>query len=328
MAKENDDSTSARAIIALCVATVGVCVLVSSVSAAFSLAPLPASLPTAQNRTQASATLILTPTIIPVPTLTSTPDTDRITQQELMAVYKDLVEANAQAIEAAHNTLNLILVLAALVGGILTATGIRAVLSAREADRLAKEAHRVTAEVSNRVSGSLKELESREAQIQQRLEELLLLVNQSQDKLQELERSSEGLLRTLGEQREQIESDSQILERLHALAEVDRYAMELFGDDPIHRKAAKKGLLQLSRNCVPVIRRECLQVFAVMPDYLDDWLDKEVLARIVDLMNKDEERGVRKEAEAAKDIWESRGGEKYKKLMGSARDIGTGAVGT
>ncbi|TEU18196.1 MAG: hypothetical protein E3J21_06565 [Anaerolineales bacterium] len=221
-----------------------------------------------------------------------------------MAVYKDLAEANAQAVESAHHTLNLILVLAGIIGSILTATGIGAVVSAKEANRLAKEANQLAKEanqlakeasqLTTQVSTNLQALDLGKKQMQQDLEKVL---NQSLDKIQQLERLQMEL-------RDQINSDAEILTRLHALAEVDRYAMGFFGDDTMRRKAAKKGLLQLSKNPDPIIRRECLCVFAVMPDYLEDWFDEEIAAQIEHMVEKDKERGVRKEAEATKRKWQ------------------------
>ncbi len=84
--------------------------------------------------------------------------------------------------------------------------------------------------------------------------------------------------------------------------------MEFFGDDAMGRKAAKQGLLQLSERSDPIIRQKCLHIFAATPDYLDDWRDKDVSVQVEFMMQQDEERGIRKEAEAVMEKWRDQGG--------------------
>ncbi len=292
-----------------------------SVGVPSAASPLSATSFTAVEVVQVSGTETITSTIPATITTASIPTStvvvsDGVTEEELLSVYKDLVESNTQAVKTAHSTLTIILGLVTVVSGALTATGAYSAVNARRANEAARKASADVKELESakeQIQRELEALGSEKAQVEEELEVLNSRLDQSLEDLRQLEHSRMELEWALEEQRQQIEGDVRILERLHSLAEVDRYAMEFFGDDVRRREAGKKGLLYLSRNDDPIIRRECLRVFAVMPEYLDDWADEQILDRITSMMKTDGERGVRKEAEATRGEWERLGGKRLEK---------------
>lgn len=324
MNRRINDDIDVPAILTLIAVVISTLVLILSVADPSLASPLPPALLTPSKVAQTSATPVLTPTIdatiTATPILTPTSASDSVTQGELLAVYRDLVESNTQAIKSAHNTLNFVLVMATIVTSLVAATGALSLSNARGANQLAKKASSGVKELEStkeQIERELIGLRSATEQVKEQLEKLNSDLSQSLDKLLKLEQLEARLGKALKEQEDQIRGDTEVLERLHALAQVDRYAMELFGDDAMRRTAAKKGLLQLSNHEDPVIRRECLRVFATMPNYLDDWIDEEIFAQIDYAVNRDVERGVRKEAEATRDEWKRRGGKRLKRVKSS-----------
>jgi hypothetical protein len=90
-----------------------------------------------------------------------------------------------------------------------------------------------------------------------------------------------------------------IVPRLETLADVDTYAMRLFSTDNRISRAARRTLIELSKDKDPVVRRECVRVFGAMPDYPECFIDLQdplIVSRLREMVLKDPERGVRLEA--------------------------------
>lgn len=233
---------------------------------------------------------------------------------DLLELYRDLAKANEQAVKSASATLDVGIVAASAIVVLLTGSGIWIHRTASSAAELATS----TSELAQKLSRDVTELAEMRKRLESGLAELDLRLQKGQDSLSQLESSERDLRAKLEEHRQLVSSDKIVLERLNALAEVDKYAMSLFGDDRVRRQNAKKSLRQLSANEDPIVRRECLRVFKKMPDMLDDWLDDDMFGRIRQIARSDKERGVRQEAEHTAERWEDR-----KRLLPDDKPQGT-----
>lgn len=75
--------------------------------------------------------------------------------------------------------------------------------------------------------------------------------------------------------------------------------MRLFSTDNRISRAARRTLIELSKDKDPVVRRECVRVFGAMPDYPECFIDLQdplIVSRLREMVLKDPERGVRLEA--------------------------------
>lgn len=265
------------------VAIIAALALVSSISACRSQLALARTplLRTPVSQQVVTATLPYTGVVDPstVITFTVSDDPEAVSQSELLAVYKDLVEANKQAANKAGDTMDLVMKIAswsvAVIGAlsvIIGMVGAKNFFDARNAISSVRKIKRSA--------------------------------NSTEQEIELLEKRAETLQEDLRTLRQDIDADSSIVERLHALDDVDRCAMKLFGDDVTKRIAARKGLLQRVKSPDPVVRRECIRVFAEMPNYVEEWsAEEQILAELKRLAEKDEESGVRKEAEHALEVW-------------------------
>ena len=204
---------------------------------------------------------------------------DAVSQSELLGAYKDLVDSNKQAADKAAGTMDLVMKLASCSVALVAAfTALLGVIGAKNFFD------------TQRATLSVKRIEQSAATTEQKIEQL--------------EKRAENLQGDLTTLRQDTDADLAVVERLHALDSVDRYAMNLFGDDADKRMAARKGLLERVKSHDPIVRRECIRIFAEMPKYVENWsAEEEVLFQLKSLAEEDKEDGVRKEAERALSVW-------------------------
>lgn len=212
-------------------------------------------------------------------TLTVSDNSDSVSQSELLGVYKDLVQSNTQAANRASETMDLVMKLAtcsvALIGAFTAIIGL---------------------------VGAKNFFDTRKATLS--IKRVKQAATRTEKVVEQLEKRAEKLWKDYCALRQDITADSTIIERLQALDYIDRYAMNLFGDDAAKRIAAEKGLREQVKSPDPIVRRECIRVFAEMPKYVEDWsAEEKLVVQLEELAERDVEGGVRKEAKRALDAW-------------------------
>lgn len=125
-------------------------------------------------------------------------------------------------------------------------------------------------------------------------------------KVQKLYRRAEKAQKQIDKLEKSLTEDLNMLNQLHSLYTVDQYAMHAFSDSSGERIGSRKELVQLSKNDDPIVRRECLRAFGAMPRLLQDWWDAEVFLRIKEMMERDPEGGVKREASLTYELWNSK----------------------
>jgi hypothetical protein len=231
-------------------------------------------------------------TSTPPPTSTSTPTPmptlEVVTYQQMLTVNRD--------------TLETIKWLLTFIVAALTLSGLGALFNSQRAVIHAAEA------------------EAQIKTLQARADELKTTLESRQNELESLKKNKEELFKTLREQAAEIALQRKDLEStkhrasilqnrineqiptLVTLAEVDIRAMQLFSTVKRHSSAAKTVLLELSKDDIAVVRRECARVFGAMPDHPECFTnlhDAVVIARLREMTQNDPERGVRVEAKLA-----------------------------
>lgn len=191
-------------------------------------------------------------TITPSPFVPTITATSLVSQQDILGVYKDLVDANKETVKAAHNTLNLVMTLISIVSVIIIGAGLFSILKIR-------------------------------------------------DVLQEADQAKKGVKNL----EDKINSDINILDQLHTIYSVDQYAIRVFSDISTDSIRAKKELLQLIKHSDPIIRRECLRTFFLMPNMLEEWWDINIYSQIKYMKDNDIENGIRCEAKYTLNHWEN-----------------------
>jgi hypothetical protein len=213
----------------------------------------------------------------------------------MLSVYKQVLETSKDAVISSHKMLEQVITWTTILFGILTAAGVGALWLAWKS----------VGEVQTSANELRTELESTRTSNEQ----LKNSATEQKKLLEEQAKEAENLRTDLAQVRAELEitkkqavlalSDVQwIVPRLETLANVDTYAMRLFSTDSKIRQAAKRTLLELSKDDDPVVRRECVRVFGAMPDYPEcfaDLQDPAIIYRLQELA-KDPERGVQLEA--------------------------------
>lgn len=95
---------------------------------------------------------------------------------------------------------------------------------------------------------------------------------------------------------------TQTLPRLETLASIDTYAVRLLSADREISRVAKRTLIEFSKDKDPVVRRECVRVFGMIPDYPECFVDLQdplIISRLQQMALEDPERGVQLEARLA-----------------------------
>jgi hypothetical protein len=158
---------------------------------------------------------------------------------------------------------------------------------------------RTAGQARDSAARSAKAAEDSKVQVEKlgtQIQDTLLQVQTSQADLARLKEE----LETVRRQATSVLMDvRQVIPRLETLANVDAYAMRLFSADIKISQAAKRTLMELSKDEDPVVRRECVRVFGAIPDYSECFVDPRdpaIISRLQEMAREDPERGVQLEA--------------------------------
>ena len=224
-----------------------------------------------------------TPTSTPAPsptstTPTATPSPAALDYDQALTTYKEIA---TEVMRSAERILDLTKWVVAGIFSLIGVAGGAILYIARTAGQ-AKDSAARSAQAAE---DSRVQLEKLEVQVQDALaqfrvyrEELEIIKKQARSAQREVE---------------------QVVPRLETLANVDTYAMRLFGTNSKISQVAKRTLVELSRDDDPVVRRACVRVFGAMPDYPECFIDLQdplIISRLREMALKDPERGVQLEA--------------------------------
>ncbi len=251
-----------------------------------------------------------TETPVPSPTQTSIPLLPtsipaEVTDKQMLAVYKEVLEASKNSIEEVHKTadrvLNLVQILFIGLTVGLTASGLGAAwlfnkALDRAAERIARvyeEAKQVSARVDSIVQkAQILEILNQEAEL--RAEELKQLQDEVMNDLDSSRNELKTLQQEMGQTKKGVERDLSVVKRALEVFQVEEYGMNTFSEDASQRQKAIMSLIEMSKRPNAIIRRRCVRIFGALEEF-----DQAVTDRLTVMTETDPARGVRKEAEEA-----------------------------
>lgn len=217
-------------------------------------------------------TFTATPPLQPTPIPTATPPPTALGFDQALTTYKEIA---IEVIKSAERVLDIIKWIIAGIFSLIGVAGGAILYISRTAGQARDSAAR-----------SAKAAEDSKVQVERLGTQLQDTLHQVQE---EVSKEAASLLMDI----------RRVVPRLETLANIDTYAMRLLSTDIKISQAAKRTLIELSKDDDPVARRECVRVFGAMPDYPEcfaDLQDPAIISRLQEMAQKDPERGVQLEA--------------------------------
>ncbi len=233
----------------------------------------------------------LTPTMTPTPTATPKP----VTYSDLLETYKSVLETSRNVTSSLQNLLIASGILGLFSGAFLLQRNHK---NLEEIRALSDDAKTQLLDRKQEIETLRIEVDTFRAEVEMRVKQADGL-KQSLEQLQGQVKEQTQFVDSVDRKAQSANREIQLrLPRLESWAEVDTYAMKLFSSDRRQHQNARSKLLQYSLDNDPIVRRECIRVFGVMPEYPDlfDLTDQGILDRLRQMSVKDKERGVRLEA--------------------------------
>lgn len=223
----------------------------------------------------------------PSPAVTNTPapgtTVPTVTFEQMLAVYREVLESTTRAVDDVHKTANTVLT---IVGVVFAALGIVGLGGAWWLSRVADKAENALRQATQATE----------------------LARASEEKTQDLEKVHQGLVQSLSKAQSElmnlgddlkhwkksVERDRAHLKRSLELIQIDEHGMAVFSEDTDRRWKSKSALIEMSHRPDPIIRRRCVRVLGALEEY-----DEAVARRLEEIAESDSARGVRREAEEA-----------------------------
>jgi len=208
---------------------------------------------------------------------TPTPTLEAVSYPQMLAVYKEVLETTKWIMVAFL--------------GILTLSGLGALWLFQHGLKGIGEVQAKANELNSQLESSRersKKLEKKWSKLSEEAESLRKEV----EVVKEQASSAQQKLRDI----------EQTAPRLETLASIDTYAVRLLSADREISRVAKRTLIEFSKDKDPVVRRECVRVFGMIPNYPECFVDLQdplIISRLQQMALKDPERGVKLEARLA-----------------------------
>lgn len=208
-----------------------------------------------------------------IKTLNPDEGTPSITYEQMLTVYREILESTARAVDDIHRTADRVLT---IVGVIFAVLGISGIGGAWWFSRAFEKA-----------------------------ENALKLVKTIESKTQDLEKIQQNISQTLSAEQSQIndlgnellswkksvERDRVALKRSMTLIQIDEHGMALYSKDLDKKWKSLKALLEMSKRPDAIVRRHCVLIFRSMGE-----VDETVIERLKEMANSDPAQGVKQEA--------------------------------